>query len=72
MGHLYANDANVIHKLEISTAPTQARLREPAYSQELKQNKIDRQWVKIQRVRQADRQPDGYGGWYLKLRWRNR
>jgi len=38
-------------KLEISTAPTKAKSREPAYSQALIQNKI-----KIQRVRQADSQ----------------
>src|ERR1043165_2011997 len=43
-------------KLETSTAPTKARSREPAYSQALNQNKIDRHEVKIQRVRQADRQ----------------
>ena len=33
-------------KLEISTAPTKANLREPAYSQALIQNKIDRQQVR--------------------------
>src|SRR6218665_2930873 len=33
-------------KLEISTAPTKAKLREPAHSQALFQNKIDRQRVK--------------------------
>ena len=33
-------------KLDISTAPTKARLREPAYSQAPIQNKIDRQRVK--------------------------
>jgi len=31
------------HKLEISRAPTKAKSREPAYSQALNQNKIDRQ-----------------------------
>ena len=35
----------VNRKLEISTAPTEAKLREPAYSQVLIQNKIDRQRV---------------------------
>ena len=43
-------------KLEISRAPTKAKSREPAYSQALNQNRIDRQRVKIQRVRQADSQ----------------
>ena len=43
-------------KLEISRAPTKAKSREPAYSQALYQNKIDRQRVKIRRVRQADSQ----------------
>src|SRR6185503_20240255 len=43
-------------KLDISTAPTKAKSREPAYSQALNQNRIDRQRVKIQRVRQADSQ----------------
>ena len=33
-------------KLDISTAPTKARSREPAYSQALIQNKIDRQRVR--------------------------
>jgi len=38
-------------KLEISTALTKVKLQEPAYSQALNQNKIDRQGVKIQIVR---------------------
>src|SRR6218665_3017659 len=42
--------------LEISTAPTEVKLQEPAYSQALNQNKIDRQGIK--RVRQAERQTD--------------
>src|SRR6218665_3065244 len=46
--------------LDISTTPTKARSREPAYSQALIQNKIDRQ---IQRVRQAGRQSE----WCLGL-----
>src|SRR5688572_6646089 len=37
-------------KHETSTAPTKAKSREPAYSQALNQNKIDRHGVKIQRV----------------------
>src|SRR6218665_356640 len=37
--------------LEISTTPTKAKSREPAYSQALFQNKIDKQRVKIRRVR---------------------
>jgi len=41
------------------------KLREPAYSQALNQNKsIDMQRVKIQRVRQSD----VYGGLYLEFR----
>ena len=39
--------------LDISTAPTKARSREPAYSQLLTQNKIDRQRV---RSRESGRQ----------------
>jgi len=35
--------------------PTTVKSREPAYSQTLNQNNIDRQLVKIQRVRHADR-----------------
>jgi len=42
----------------MSTEPVKAKSREPAYSQVLNQNKIDRQRVKIQRVRQAGRQAD--------------
>src|SRR6218665_2653337 len=42
-------------KLQISRAPTKAKLQEPAYSQALNQNKIDRQWSRS-RVRQADSQ----------------
>ena len=43
--------------LEISSATTKAKSREPAaYSQALIQNKLDRQRIKIQRVRQADSQ----------------
>ena len=42
-------------KLEISKALTKAELRELAYSQALNQNKIDRQRVNIQIVRQAGR-----------------
>src|SRR6218665_1175125 len=44
----YSITRNRNRKLEISTAPTKANSREPAYSQALVQNKIDRQ-----RVRQA-------------------
>ena len=40
-------------KLEISTAPTKAKSREPVYSQALIQNKINRQRV---RSRESDRQ----------------
>jgi len=36
--------------------PQQAKSRQPAYSQALNQNKVDKQWVKIQRARQAGRQ----------------
>src|SRR6218665_2389750 len=40
-------------KLDISTAPTKAKSREPAYSQDLIQNKIDKQRV---RFRETGRQ----------------
>ena len=46
---------NLNRKLEISTAPTGAKLREPAYSQALIQNKIDKQRV---RSRESGRQAD--------------
>jgi len=48
--------------LQLSTAPTKAKSREPAYSQALNQNKIDRVGVKIQRVGQADSQTAMVGG----------
>src|SRR6218665_647643 len=44
--------------LEIYTAPTKAKSREPAYSQALVPNKIDRQRVL---------RSDDYGGWCLEL-----
>jgi len=56
------------HKLEISTAPTKAKSREPAYWEALIWNKINRQ-----RVRDPDsqagrqRESGGYGGWCLQL-----
>jgi|SRR6218665_1139138 len=53
-------------KLEISTALTKRKSREPAYSQALVQNKIERQ-----RIRESERQSelsDGYGGRCLELR----
>ena len=53
------------HKLNISRAPTKAKSREPAYSQTLSLNKIDRQRSKS---RESGRQTDGYGGWCLELR----
>src|SRR6218665_312612 len=40
----------------IFLVPTKAKSREPAYSQTLNQNNIDRQRVKIKRARQAGRQ----------------
>ena len=43
-------------KPTISTAPTKAKSREPAYSQALFQNKINRQRV---RSRESDRHTDG-------------
>ena len=46
-------------KLLVSTALTKVKSQEPAYWQVLKQNKIDRHGVKIQRVRQADGQTPG-------------
>src|SRR6218665_431162 len=52
----------VIRKLDISTAPTKARSRKPAYSQALIQNKIDRHGSDPES--QAGRQSsDWYGGW---------
>ena len=45
------NDRN--RKLEISTALTKAKLREPAYSQMLDQNNVDRQRV---RYRESERE----------------
>ena len=47
--------------LEISTARTKAKSREPAYSQALIQNKIDMQRVRS-RVRQAEGQMAIHGG----------
>ena len=52
------------HKLKISTAPTKAKLREPAYSKALMQNKI---------VRLGSRSKESgrltvYGRWRLELR----
>ena len=46
-------DHNSNRKLQISTAPTKAKSWEPAYSQALIQNKINRQWV---RSRESGRQ----------------
>ena len=46
---------NRIRNLEISTAPTKAKLWESAYSQALDQNKIDRQRP---RSRESGRQTD--------------
>ena len=43
-------------KLKIYTAPTTTKSREPAYTHALNRNNIDRQRVKIQRVRQAGSQ----------------
>src|SRR6218665_1431220 len=43
-------------KFQSSTAPTKAKSREPAYSQVLNQNKINRHRVKIQRIRLEDNQ----------------
>src|SRR6218665_652377 len=51
--HVFNYNRNPNRKLDISTAPTKARSREPAYSQALIQNKIDRQRV---RSRESDRQ----------------
>jgi len=48
---------NCNRELKISTVSTKAKSREAVYSQALNQNKIDRQRVKIQGVRQ-DRQTD--------------
>ena len=52
LAQAYSNtNRNCNRKLETSTAPTKAESRDPTYSQALNQNKIDRQGVKIQRVR---------------------
>ena len=52
--------------LLISRAPTKAESQEPAYSQALNQNKINRQ---RSRSRESRRQTaDSYGGWCLELR----
>src|SRR6218665_1786061 len=56
----------VNRKLLISRAPTKARSQEPAYSQALNQNKIDRQ--RQDKESEAGRPSDGYGGWCLQLR----
>ena len=55
---LLLNDRGLSHdycnrKLLISRAPTKAKSQEPAYSQALNQNKIDRQWS---RSRESGRQ----------------
>ena len=49
MGMMGSQNRN--RKLEISRAPTKAKSREPAYSQALNQNRIDRQGSRIQTVR---------------------
>src|SRR6218665_2647586 len=57
-------------KLWISRPPTKAKSQEPAYSQALNQNKVDRQ---RSRSRESGRQTvRGYGGWCLELRWGGR
>jgi len=58
------SQSNRNHKLKISKAPQKPKLWEPAYSQVLVQNKIDRQQV---RSREPGRQSDDYGGWCLEL-----
>src|SRR6218665_149171 len=55
-------------KLEISTAPTRAKKREPAYSPALIQKIINRQGVQIQRVRQIDSERALVDACYLELR----
>ena len=51
--------------LEVSTAPTVAKSREPAYSQALSKTKSIGSWSDPES--QA-----GYGGWCLELRWGGR
>jgi len=58
--------ANRNRKLDISTAPIKVKSLEPAYSQALIQDKLDRQGVKIQRVKQTVKRL--YGGWCMELR----
>ena len=59
-------------KLEMSTAPTKAKSREPSYSQAYIQNNIDRHRIRSRKSgrqtgRQIGRQSDGHGGWCLEL-----
>jgi len=60
------------HKLEICTAPTKAKSRDPAYSQALIQNEIDRQRVRSRESgMQADCQTamvDGVWSWEVGRR----
>jgi len=57
-------NCNHNRKLDISTAPSKAKSREPAYSQAFVKNKIDMQQ---DRSRESGRKTDGYGGWCLEL-----
>jgi len=59
-----------ICKLEISTAPTKAKWREPAYSQALQLPKTKSIGSESDPESKADRQSesDGYGGWCLEMR----
>ena len=56
-----AEFSNRNRNLEIYTASMKAKSREPAYSQALNPNKIDRHSIGS---------VDGYGGWCLKSNWR--
>src|SRR6218665_3342724 len=64
---LPASPRNRNRKLEISTASTNTKSREPAYSQALIQSKIDKYSCQNPKSH-GDRRSDGYGGWCLKLR----
>ena len=55
---LFNRNRNRNRKLDISRAPTKAKSREPAYSQALYQNRIDRQGGQNPES-QAGRQSDG-------------
>jgi len=66
MMHVYKITRTCNRNLEISRAPTKAKLRELAYSQALLYKTISI-GSGSDPESQADRQSDGYGGWCLML-----